>query len=342
MPGFKNVNEAIYKNTNELMKSSVFITDVDKYELWDFYLKAFPEGTNEIYKTRAEYDCNCCKQFVRNCGQVVAIKDGSLVSIWDVDNLEYPFDVVAKKMSEYVKSFPIKNVFAADSEKIGSEKTFTMVDDVNVTWNHFYCKVPSKFIFKGAVSVENFQGKAKESVQMLTRAMTELTLDSAYTIIELIEQDSLYRGSEYKKSINEFIAKKLKFNKLSDSEKNIWYWENYKDESVSRIRNTAIGTLLIDLSNDVDLDVAVRKFEAVMAPSNYKRPKAIFTKKMVEDAEAKIKELGLENSLSRRFAQIEDITVNNVLFVDRDVKPKMMNSVFDQLSNEVTSNKKQN
>jgi hypothetical protein len=76
-----------------------------------------------------------------------------------------------------------------------------------------------------------------------------------------------------------------------------------------------------------------------MAPTNYKRPKAIFTKKMVEQAEKELIELGLENSLGRRHATLDDITVNNVLYINRDAK-KVKKSVFDDLKDEASVNPK--
>lgn len=68
----------------------------------------------------------------------------------------------------------------------------------------------------------------------------------------------------------------------------------------------------------MDLDTAVKKYEQITAPANYKRPKAIFTKKMLEDAKKTITELGYMDSLKRRFANLNDITVNNVLFSNKD------------------------
>ena len=47
-------------------------------------------------------------------------------------------------------------------------------------------------------------------------------------------------------------------------------------------------------------------------------PKAIFTKKMLEDAKKTIEELGFLDSLGRRHATLDDITVNNILFSNRD------------------------
>ena len=60
-----------------------------------------------------------------------------------------------------------------------------------------------------------------------------------------------------------------------------------------------------------------------MAPSNYKRPKAIATKAMIEKAEQHIMELGLSESLARRHALTSDLTINNVLFANRKAKDLM-------------------
>ena len=47
-----------------------------------------------------------------------------------------------------------------------------------------------------------------------------------------------------------------------------------------------------DISEGMDLDAAVRRYEAIVAPANYKRPKAIFTKKMLEEAQKKFEKEG--------------------------------------------------
>lgn len=59
---------------------------------------------------------------------------------------------------------------------------------------------------------------------------------------------------------------------------------------------------------------AVRKYESIMAPANYKRPKPIFSKGMVEAAENTIKELGLTDSLKRRHATLDDVSADDMLY----------------------------
>ena len=59
---------------------------------------------------------------------------------------------------------------------------------------------------------------------------------------------------------------------------------------------------------------------------------------MILKAEAKVKELGYESALTRRFAVTEDLTINNVIFADRSTKPAM--GVFDQLIEDAPVNNK--
>lgn len=73
--------------------------------------------------------------------------------------------------------------------------------------------------------------------------------------------------------------------------------ESAKVGYVGRIRNTAIGTLLVDISNGRELDESVRAYERIVAPANYQRPKTIATKKMIQAAEARVIELGLMDAL---------------------------------------------
>lgn len=57
----------------------------------------------------------------------------------------------------------------------------------------------------------------------------------------------------------------------------------------ARIRNTAIGTLLVNISSGLELDDCVTAYERIMAPENYQRPKSIVTKRMIEEAQKKAK-----------------------------------------------------
>ena len=315
-------------------KGRLFLTSVTKEDLWDTYLNSFPEGTNPIFKERREYDCNCCKSFIRSFGSIVTIQNNELVSIWDIPGAVYPFDVVSKKLSELVKSAPIRDVFVSQENDLGVDQTHSHDLSEVITWEHFHYRLPVTYIDKTTKSIGSIQGTHRDFKNVFKRSMEELTEESGKIILELIAQKSLYRGEEYGGIIELFLEYKNQYKEIPEEGKDIWCWEKSHKNPVSKIRNTAIGTLLIDLSEGLDLDIAVTKFEKVMAPENYKRPKAIFTKRMIEEAEKKLNELGFAESLERRFAQLEDITVNNILFVNRDAKKRLKKSVFDELKEE--------
>ena len=78
----KNLLQENFKSMTEDIEH-LFEVDVDKEELWNLYLDSFPEGTNETYRERREYDCSCCRQFIKNIGNAVIIKDNQIKTICD-------------------------------------------------------------------------------------------------------------------------------------------------------------------------------------------------------------------------------------------------------------------
>lgn len=340
MSEFVKLKEVVRKQFDKMAGQQLFAVNIDKEVLWNLYLDSFPPGTNPIFKTRREFDCNCCKSFVRRVGNVVTInKDLELVSIWDVKT-DSIFQPVVDAMSAFVKKQAIQNMFLSVELTAGTDVSRQLLDDKTVVnWEHFFVKFPKEYVHTSKTeSVESVLGVKTADYQVFSRSMKELTLDAGQTVLELIDSNSIYRGEEQKAAVLEFIKEKKAFDAVASEKRDIYCWTRLGKTFVTRVRNSALGTLLIDLSEGVGVDEAVTKFEKVMAPTNYKRPKAVFTKKMVEDAEAKIKELGFEDSLGRRHAVIDDITVNNVLFVDRSAKKAM--GIFDELKSDVAVNPK--
>ena len=337
---FNDFKVAVQKQFDVMKQHELFRAEVSKDLLWETYLSSFPEGTDPIYKERTEHDCTCCRSFIRAVGDVVAIIDGKVVSIWDAQPGGF-YQVVSDALSALVKSSEISNIFLHPESVAGVDKNFQQADSGEMlTWEHFYIKIPTDRVVKG-LDIGARLSESRSTKDVFLRSLKEISLDSIDTVLELIAQNSLYRGEEHKFAVESFLKLKKEFAKLPASQHDIFCWSRVKSvpQSVSKIRGTVIGTLLVDLSEGKDLEPSVGSFEAKVAPSNYKRPSALITKGMIEKAQRTIEELGLTSALQRRYAVMEDITVNNILFANRESKQRMTN-VFEELAGAVPENMK--
>lgn len=338
---FIDFKRAVYKQFDALANNAdrLYLTNVNKDELWDCYIDSYPEDK------RQSHTCNCCRQFIEPYGNVVAIVNNKLVSIWDSLVLDEPYATVARNLAQLVKSKPVCDVFVSKVVKLGTDKNNVWIETPTRhvhTWNHLFYKLPNHLLCAVSDSEEAVRGALRTNKTVLKRALDALSMDAFDIVLDLISQGSLYRGDQYKSDLEAFVALKKKYEVVPREERDNFCWvESAKVGYVGRIRNTAIGTLLVDISNGRELDESVRAYERIVAPANYQRPKTIATKKMIQAAEARVIELGLMDALPRRHAEITDITVNDVIFADRNAKKSMLgNSVFQDLAEDIPVNPK--
>lgn len=338
---FKDFNKLLQENINLMLvgNPTLFLVDVDKDELWDTYLNSFPPGTNEIYRTRREFDCSCCRQFIKNFGNVVTIRNNKVVSFWRFTTGDKTFQTVINAMADLVEGSPVCDFLVTKEALFGTVKSYEHTKDGVRTWEHLNYQLPNSYLIKKKESVGSIAGELRTSMEMFKKSMETISIDAIETVLDLINQNSLYKGTEWEDVLKTFLShcKEYKTIKKSNAKKNYcWATASKIGAAISRIKNHSIGVLLLDISGGEDLERAVRRYESIVAPTNYKRPKAIFTPKMVEQAKSKITELGFGDSLERRFAQMDDITANNILFMNRDVRKKLVGDVFDDLKSTST------
>jgi len=324
---FKQFAEAIHDKFNQMSQDNLLVVEISKDELWEAYQNSFPTGENEIYKERPVHDCNICRQFIKNIGSVVSVTDNGRTTIWDIDVAE-PYATVARTMNEFILSKSIYSPFIRNEKKYGVYSNTILDEGKTITFNHFHCVIPSANFSTNSGSDIS---KSVSTASVFKRGLEEISKDVIETVIDLIRDGSIYRGEEHLKSVKSFNDLLTDYQKLSDEQtKDDFVWKNYKNMA-SRIRNSVIGSLLTDLTAGVDLEGAVKSFESKVAPANYKRPKALVTKKMIENAIKKIDDLGIRDSLPRRQAVSNDVSINNVLFADRTTSFKDRDPLLDAL-----------
>lgn len=323
---FKQFADAINKKFTEMMQqSSLYRVNVSSDELWETYQNSYSPEDNPIFRERRVHDCQTCKSFIKRIGTVVTIIDNKVDTVWNTPNIPEPYATVAAKLHKLVSSASISGVFLTDENLAGKEYTMEFNPDNTPfrNWEHFYAVVEPKFIITDVATV---RGNIESTVQVFSRALKEFSLSSLETVEDLCS--TIYKGEEFQPTVSKFIEAKKAYEAAEN--KTNFIWSQYT-KYPAKIRNTAIGTLIIDVSEGLDLESAVAKYEKVVAPSNYKRTSAVVTETMKKQAVQTIKDLGLEQSLERRHATLEDISINNVLFANASAQKKMQSALDDIL-----------
>lgn len=359
---FKKFKEAVQKQFSQMAKHTLFFVKVDKDEFWEKYLDSFPPEVNKKFRERREYDCQTCRRFIRPAGHIVAVIKGKRVSIWDID-IGGEYQKVADALSKYVKSLPIENVFVHPEKQLGVDFNIQAVKDENdevvdtLKWHHFFFELPDKFVMPetkrtrvstGASSddaevegtIGHFLSKKRSNFDGLKRSLETISMDAVKIVLELItpeeeEEDvtPLYRGEERKKivlALKEMKKAYAKFTTIEQKDNYCWL-QSIKLGGVSKIRNTSIGTLLVAITKgEKSLIAAVKSYEDKVAGCNYQRPNPVITPGATKNALKRVKEWKIEKSLERRPAELSDVSVNNVLWVNRAAKRAMKPSKTEQ------------
>lgn len=309
---FRRFAEAVHTRLQYLAQTSDEFYLSDCPDIYDRYLAAFPPGTNPIFRERTEHDCQTCKQFIRNLGRLVVIRNGELRTVWgDLKGVPSPYAEVAFTLDSTLKRLPIASIFRTTERSFGRESNLD--PNAEIRWYHLHGDTPRDCRHDNP---ERVIGNAAANFQVLKRGLEEFRIEDFNTVLELIQSNNIYRGEEHYQSVEAFGRLLYQYEAVKN--KDLFVWSNIFSH-VARFRNTSIGTLFIDLAEGKDIDTAVRAFEAKVAPESYRRPTAVITQSMINQAVNKIRELDLEDSLSRRFASPQDISVNDVLFVDNDI-----------------------
>ncbi|WP_043516111.1 MULTISPECIES: hypothetical protein [unclassified Actinoplanes] len=334
MDGFQQFVTDVSARLSTMSKDELFVVGdgLDRDSLWLTFLDAFPAGTNVRFRERSEYDCSTCRVFVKNFGNVVEIRDGQVRSVWSGVSASDPvFSVVAAAMDEFVGTLPLSTIFRSTQARYGTKTTRALRDGRVEVWDHLHGRVEKRH---RAEDIGAARGVFDAAVQVFQRGLAELTTPALDTVVDLIDDNALYRGAEHRRAVTEFRSLRNRWTQATD--RRAFVFANAVNPA-ARFRNTVIGTLVQDLSAGVDPEHAVRSFETKVAPQNYQRPTALITPAMVQAAMKTIDELGVEESLQRRFARLSDVSVTNVLWVDNDTQSRMKDGIEGLLMQAATT-----
>jgi hypothetical protein len=144
---FATFKHAVAKQFERMQKHPMFRVSVEKDEMWATYLAAFPPGTNPVFRERTEYDCSCCRHFVRDVGNAVAIIDGKVVSGMGRSPGEQRLRRRRQGAGRLVRSRAIKEPFLHYERTAGTDKSFEGRGTKDMLeWNHFFVPIAPGFV----------------------------------------------------------------------------------------------------------------------------------------------------------------------------------------------------
>jgi len=135
------------------------------------------------------------------------------------------------------------------------------------------------------------------------------------------------------------------FHKLAEGyaqapNKDAYVFSTYDgNASVAAFRNSAIGTLVIDLTAGTPLEHAIKAFETKVAPESYQRTKAPVTQRQVEQARATLEEAGLTPALDRMVATFDHLPSDVAYFRSRPGIGTVEDDLFGGIATKALSNK---
>ena len=262
---FVRYRDEMYRHFEKLKASGApaFVVDYNGDEMYDLYQNSFPGNSNGIYRVRRTHDCSSCKHFIRRAGGVVFLQNGKLITIWDFTTGDPTYDAVSEKMAEYVRSKPIYSAFISDTKRVGLEHDVELVSETNttMTWTHFYIDVDERTMYSRDNKPQLIE-EHRTNFQVFKRGMDEITPEAYEQVLDLIDDNNLYRGTENAGKIREMYNYQKEYLKLDNEQAKIFYcWETSRKTpaAVCRLKNSSIGTLLVDLSTGTDLETAVNE-----------------------------------------------------------------------------------
>jgi len=313
--------------------------------MFQTFMDAFPEGTNELVNKRREFDCACCWRWIRDFGNVVVINPNlTLTSVWDFETGDPKYDAVNEKMAHFVKTKPVIGLFLADTNAVGIKETLVNTDYGVKTWYHFHTpSIPEQFKF----SIQNFKsvfgiddvktigsalGMISSVKDVLEASFDVINMDSLEFVLDLAKEKKLPQYSA-KQGILERYIRIFKAHKDVPQElrQNFYWLTACSDPFASRMKNDVLGTFLVDLTKGEDTMVAFAKYTSKTAGDNYQMPKSLHTNAQIEAMKQKLVSLGMMDSIYRRFATTDDISMDDVIFLNRDVQVQKATDPFSML-----------
>jgi len=292
--GYEKFEQSIRKSMKAFGDVPLFQTNVN--DLWDLYLTNIPKDSRQYY------NCNACRKFIERYGGLVTISPGGETHsvMWQGDDVPGMFKASVEAMRQAIGKAKVTGVFLSKDELLGTP--------VTGEWTHMHAILPSAFQER-LHTVDEVMAEKTADFILLKKSMRAYPVEAINQALLLLRADALYRSekvlgvAEWFKLLHD--ACHGKNGKLRDNI--IWRAVALAPPGYCHLKNTVIGTMLDDIVSGMSLDDVAHRFATKMHPLQYQRPQAAPSEGSIDKAERIVAKLGIERSLVRRFARLDEV-----------------------------------
>lgn len=354
---------------NNMSKTGrLFRSSLTGQEVWELYINSFNNDPVFRDPNSSQHKCNLCNNFIRRYGNIVAVVDNKIVTLWDID-ASGEFRASVEMMSQSLRGVKIQEVFFETFNELNSlnyekcnkgNSTFKLGINKNVkrytkdeaekfgvvkpdeirSFNHMHVNIPAVFVDMSGKSIEAIMGEYRDAKNVFQRAMEDISLDTLILVKDLINQGSLLDGASHLYKIEQFIPLKEAYHALPTTKRDNWCWVNSYKLPFAKFKNELIGVLCTELSQGEELNKACQSWNKRVDPANYMKVTAPITKKQIEEAKKFVEDNGYVESFDRRFATIDDIKASEILHLNSGKGDIKSVSIFDGIKSTSTRHKR--
>lgn len=273
----------------------LYTTDVDSTALWNAYLQSFQP------QERQTYNCSSCRRFIRRYGGLVRIdQNGKTSSLWDENIAPDLLKPSVKNMRKLVEKANVNGVFLTSKSVWG--------EPITNGWTHLHINPNSKYVYKNSVmNAGQAMAEKCQDYKNVSHAISEFSKDVVQQAVTLLKSESLYRNEKVFGPAQFLLDLHNNIEQGHNKKNIIWKAVGNAPAGFCHPRASMIGTLLEDIAAGLPFNIVAKKFENKMHPLKYQRPQAAPKLNTIKQAEELVEKMGIEKSLERRFARIEDL-----------------------------------
>lgn len=255
---------------------------------------------------RQHYNCRTCGHFVNRFGGLVTISDTGEITplLWDDKDVPKFFVSSVKEMKKIVSKAKITGVFLPEGKTLGVPTTGE--------WNHMSATLPSGMVYR-PTGLKNASQKMAEKLQdfeILTSALSYYSIGNVEKAVALLKADLLNRTDRFlgvAEWLKDLYVKRSNTKNINSRNNITWLAVAKAPEGYCHVKSSVVGSLLDDISENLSHDSIIHRFKEKTNSTNYMRSTVAPTEGNKQQAERIVVEMGIANSLIRRFATFEEI-----------------------------------